>query len=440
MLKEQLPRRSTLLTLIFSFMVISLVFPISTYILLPILGVYFLYYLFTYRIEFYINTGIVLLSLVILSYLWGILLTGGIMYELNKSEIKNIIFFIIIIGVIGPLKVEVFNKFVLKTSNLMSVIIPIISLFSLVKFYFLKNDIFLNFLFTRDGTYPPRTSLLTDYNMFSLGLLIGLILIMRNYKNTNNLFMELYYLLSISIVLLTVVLSGSRRAFVVLAFVMLYFIIIVVKKIIKSENKYKASLIMTVFFGLIILLYLYTTQSNLIIKQEFERVFNRYETIANVDQGLSSRSGRWSYAFELISNGTPLQFIFGQGFHYLGEYQIKNELPHEDYPHNFLLSAFLSSGLLGMVLNLILILYTLLKLAFISTRKKLEIHFMYIFILILLFMSISGNVLISSRILPVTIIFILMLEVKKEKSYSRNIQFSKYKNNKKLINVDCGRN
>lgn len=412
MILKNLVQKSTFLTLVFFLVVMSLFFPILSSITTYLLGIYFLYYLLSGEIKIPINTGMIILFLLVFTYFWGIFLSGGVLYQLNKSEIRNIAFIFVLLLVIGPITTQELNKFIDKLARFMSITIPIVSLFSLYKLSLLNKGIYLDFLFRSNGRYPSGTSLITDYNMFSLGIFVGLILIIRNYFITNSTFMEIYYLICINIVVLTLLLTGSRRAFVVLVIVLIYFTIVSIKKLKTSKNKVRTILIIISFFAVSFNFFDQLTSDGATFTEEFERVFNRYETISNADEGLSSRSSRWEYAFEIISEGNLNEFIFGQGFGYLKLYQNRFSLSHEDYPHNFLLSAFISSGMIGFLITFSLLIYILIKIIKLIRNERLDSNLLLIFILILTFLSISGNMIISVKVFPVFIIYILLISSK----------------------------
>lgn len=421
MMMKYLVQKSTFMTLIFFFIVMSLFFPSLSSITTFLLVIYSLYYLLSREIKLPVNTGIIILFLLVFTYFWGVFLSGGVLYQLNKNEIRNIAFIFILLLVMGPITTQEINRFIGKLALIMSVTIPFICLFSLYKLSLFNKGIYLEFLYTSTGEYPSGTSLISDYNMFSLGLFIGLILIIRNYVITSSTYMQIYYLICINIITLTLLLTGSRRAFVVLIITLIYFGIVSLKKLKNSKYKVRTILIIISFFAISFTFFGQLTTDGATFTNEFERVFNRYETISDADQGMSSRSSRWEYAFEIINEGNIFEFVFGQGFSYLKLYQDRFNLSHEDYPHNFLLSAFISSGLIGFLITFSLIAFTLLKIIKMVRNESLDINFLLIFIIILTFLFISGNVIVSVKIFPVFIIFTLLINQKKQLSYPSRI-------------------
>jgi hypothetical protein len=78
--------------------------------------------------------------------------------------------------------------------------------------------------FMSNDEYPWGTSLVTDYNFFSLGLILSLMFGYNLYIKAYSLILKIFYMSSIHIILLTIVLSGSRRGVITIVFMLFYFI------------------------------------------------------------------------------------------------------------------------------------------------------------------------------------------------------------------------
>lgn len=422
--------KPTFISIIFVFIVMSLFFPFISPFLPYIIVVYALYYILLGKIEIPVNFGLVLFYLLIFFYFWGVFQSGGVIYQLNKLEFRNMLLIIILLFLIGPITLNDFKASMAKSADILSVLIPIVSILSLYKLYLFKKGVYIDFLFNSRGEYPSGTSLVNDYNMFSLGIFIGMILLIGNYIKSNSLFSEVYYLASTNIIALTLLLTGSRRAFVILLIVLLYFAFIFVKKVRISQHRIK-SVVLLLFFLIGTFIYFgKLTSDTSILADDFDRVFDRYETIQHKDEGFSSRSKRWSYAVELIEEGNVYEFLFGKGFNYLKMYQNKFNTLNEDYPHNFILASFIYSGFIGAMVTIILIIHTFIKM--LRLRKDIGTSSILVYMVILTFLSISGNTIITVRIFPLYLLIILLVCVNKQKSNPIQLQNHQLKLNESV--------
>ncbi|AFY01371.1 hypothetical protein [Bdellovibrio bacteriovorus] len=116
--------------------------------------------------------------------------------------------------------------------------------------------------------------------------------------------------------------------------------------------------------------------------QDHLKVSTEYKTFADSigELALQPRSNRLKSAFSLIEKFTPLQHVFGNSF-YLKELGRMNNFP-SDYPHNFLVTSYISTGTIGLILISSCILIALLGLYLHKSEWAHEI-------LIGLFISIS---------------------------------------------------
>ena len=140
-------------------------------------------------------------------------------------------------------------------------------------------------------------------------------------------------------------------------------------------------------------------------------VINRLKTTIDFIDVENTRSQRWIYALNLYSDYNFSQLIFGNGFDYIEKYSGNFYLESDDYPHNFLLSALLYSGILGFLSILYMILFILRS--FGDNKFPLIISYGFFFVLILQFTS--SNSLFS---IGITIFLIsLLLNFKKMQKY-----------------------
>lgn len=407
MIVNNLLTKTNLITILFTLILMTLFFPILTILQNFLLVIFGVYLLMNKEITLPKNIGLVLFYLLLLTYFWGLFRNGGILYQLNKSEIRSLAYLLVVTLLIGPLTIKEFNEFIKKTANIISILVPGVALFSFYKLSLLNRGIYLPMLYTSDGRYPPGTSLVPDYNMFSLGLALGLVLIMRNYTLEKSIWLEIYYLVSINIIMLSMFLTGSRRAYVILIMALIGLLIILFRKLIKSSTKLRNIALIFLFIMSSLGIINQSLGSDSVYGTNIERVLNRYETVSSVDEGFSSRNIRWDYAIEIFEQGNGFDIIFGQGFGYLKMFQNKFNLNHEDYPHNFLLSTLISSGFIGLLVTLAYLFYVSIKLIFLIGKKNVELVSIIMLLFMLLFLSISGNLIFSIRILPVYLIIIM---------------------------------
>ncbi|MCX6273400.1 MAG: O-antigen ligase family protein [Bacteroidetes bacterium] len=109
------------------------------------------------------------------------------------------------------------------------------------------------------------------------------------------------------------------------------------------------------------------------------------------------RREKWAYSIELFNAFPRTQKIWGEGFHYLKQFEEKfqKEEKVQDYPHNYLLSALLYSGLLGMVVFVIYLI--LCGLLYLKHIKKISVLF-WIFLITQVFAFTSGNSIFTEKL------------------------------------------
>lgn len=305
--------------------------------------------------------------------------------------------------------------------KLLSLTVPVIALISIYKFYLLSNGIQLNFLIQGRENYPLGTSLVTDYNMFALGLSIGFVSLVYFYKNAQSLILKLLYMGGISLVGVSIYLSGSRRGIIVLAFLLLYLFIKIVRTnkrgITKNRQGLKTFALCTIF-GFVFFI-IFSTDLKVYETDEFERIELRSSSILEFKDSFSGRADRWEYGVELIKESSFLKLFIGDGFQYLEKFQERFATSSEDYPHNFLLAAFLYSGLIGMLIIFTLLCLLLIKLF--KYRKVIGIEMLIVFSLTLVFLINSGNSIFSIRILPMFILIISAIKTNEKMSIDQPI-------------------
>ncbi|VEF49593.1 Lipid A core - O-antigen ligase and related enzymes [Bacillus freudenreichii] len=392
---------------------------------IPFMPIIFFIYLLVYlkqkKINLKVNIYYFLFYIMVFLYLWGMLFNKGIIYQNNKTDLMNVVYCILIILCASFMNLLKFKQYMYVLFKLLSFTIPVIALISIYKFYLLSNGIQLNFLIQGRENYPLGTSLVTDYNMFALGLSIGFVSLVYFYKIAQSLILKLLLMGGITLVGISIYLSGSRRGIIVLAFLLIYLFIIIVRSnnrgIAKNRQRLKTFALFTIF-GFVFFM-LFSTDLKVYETEEFERIELRSSSILEFKDSFSGRADRWDYGVELLKESSLLKLFLGDGFQYLEKFQERFATSSEDYPHNFLLAAFLYSGLIGMLIILTLLCLLLIRLF--KYRKVIGIEMLIVFSLMLVFLISSGNSIFSIRILPIFILIISAVKTNEKMSIDQPI-------------------
>jgi O-antigen ligase len=371
-------------------------------------------------------------------YLFAMVKTGQV-YRTNITELGN--FFVVSVLLLVFSTKEKFDwDFFLKKSGMMiSSSMFFVSLFSLYKFFLLTKGIEITLIknnLNELGKYPWGTSLISDYNMYSLGLFSGVFssidFLKRHSLSPQS---KAFYIFNIILLVVSILLSGSRRGLLTILFFVLIFFIkftwkIVVKGIkktykIKMKNLKLLAIIaipLFLFFTLEATVFNHSslaTQSNNneqinILSVRAETLFNKSSNTSVKYRGLDSRFPLWQYGLEKIDEYNISEFIFGKDFEYLEDYsQFYNTqkliLPNtylvkETYPHNTFLSVIHYSGVIGLLFYFLLIFTVSYKL-FHSYQKGNNSSLIHgLFLLTLIFYLVSGNTFFSSTHLCILMI------------------------------------
>lgn len=405
-------------SLIIMLLILGLVFPYGVPIYTPLVLVLFFITFVIGGTNQYINFGIFLLFLNIILYVWGLFLNKGILYSNNITDLINIGSLLLLLFTLSYVTNEIYIKIKHKIHLLISVTTILVSLFSLYKFYALLNNVKFDFLYY-ENKYPAGSSLMVDYNMFSLGMIMGIISITYLILNVENILIS--YLLFIAYVPLSVAVffSSSRRGMLILTILLFLIMVLLIKKSPLLRNTKRKVL----FLLLILLIITFTIRLTKIVELDInnhfviEDVLSRSLGVYDFSNSISSRTNLWDQSLEILSNSSILQIVFGNGFNYLDELGRIFKAGGEEYPHNFLLSTFMYSGIIGLVVLLALIIYVIYR--SIIGWKEIGLDIVIMFIISLIFMSVSGNSLFSSKLLTVLIVIILSVPFKKRASIEK---------------------
>jgi len=242
--------------------------------------------------------------------------------------------------------------------------------------------------------------------MYSLGLTIGALLSIGLFgKNTKRLF-KFLYILTIGIIILSILLSGSRRGVLMSGFIL--FCLAHSSQIFSARKQ--ITLVTTLIIPFVVLFFISNYWSKIaeylastdLLDQSITRVLTLKEEL----QGQNERTSRFSWCLDYFSERTGVETIFGSGFEYLkimGRF-FYGEL--EDNPHNYLLSSLLYGGILSLIISLLMT-YEVIS----SSFNQHRIWYPVIIILILFGLT-SSNSLFAYRMFP-TLIFIMSLGIHK---------------------------
>lgn len=286
-------------------------------------------------------------------------LLGKNLYDHSTNEAFNILwwttFGILLVwqiqaGVISFIK---FQKYLILLIFIGSVVAAFLGL---IKYVNILSGSVSDSYYNQAGSLISGSSLNADYNVYALGLAVSLTLSQHlsafwSGKNWNKLFS-----LSIPVMILSILLSGSRRGILMSGF--LLFIIFLNKKILSAKNQMDLAFLLVfplTVVGIIsyywIDIIVFLADSNL-IDYSIERIFTLGEEL----KGENERTTRFAWSLSYFSEYGGLQTIVGGGFGYLKDMGRVFSGEVEDNPHNFLYSALLYGGYIGFTGMLIFVL------------------------------------------------------------------------------------
>ena len=388
-------------------------FPLVSPLILLIVALNFI----SKNINFRINTGFILFFICVLFYMFGMSMNGGIIYGYNKTDITNIISFLLFWTILSNLRKENFPLMLDKFAKLTVFLSLIVSVISLYKFMKLINGVRLNQFFAPNLSYPNGSSLVVDYNMFSLGMFSGLVMSVYLMSKAKNITHLIYYLTAFMTIFCSVIFAGSRRGWVIAISLLIFVILMAFKYIFthrfeKNVMRFLKLSFAIAFISVFLLLNLILFDINIDIKNspQVEQLKYRFQTLQldRVDDSFSnSRTVLWDYAVHLFGEYNLLQLIIGSGFSYIPDFGNTFSTGSEGYPHSPIHSALLYSGLFGALAILIFLVWVIYK--SLKHRKLIKLYFPLLFLISLTFVSISANSLFS--ITPFILIAITIISI-----------------------------
>lgn len=407
--------------------IVSLIFPYGFPLFSIVMMLFFIYMLFTKSLSLKISVYIGILYLSILVYIMGIFNSRGILYSIVISDLVNIVLICILLIITGSYNRIQYKKVIHRTLISFSYIVPILALLSLYKYYLLLNNNYIEYFEIEGRKYPWGTSLMPDYNMFALGMIIGLISLTYMIKNSDRIINQLIGVISSLIVILSILFSGSRRGWIVVVFVAIFFLYKAIKRLTLNTIKQNMFIFTAIFISIVIFIFGFKDYINISITNqvELDKLEYRYSTLEDFSESFSDRTNRLEYGLELINNFNVTQLLIGNGFSYLPLYGEEFlQAGKQDYPHNPLLSSFLYAGMIGFIVTLILVLIPIFR--SIYEQKIFHKEYFLIYLIVLLFLIQSGNSIFSINILWFLIVhfcLIPMSDCKKGNNYNESYSY-----------------
>lgn len=226
--------------------------------------------------------------LVCLFFLIGVLLSSKLDFYFLKEGLAMVV--LLCIGIMAFTFVENEDDFKSFTQIFMKqfmVFCSIICFLSLVKLFFLLRGVKFEFLCDPNGLYPNGTSLVIDYNFYSLVNILGIVtasfLMVKERSTGRSVLLQLL----VFGLIINVMFSTSRRGIVVLALIILFLFLVLLFAWAARKGTWMAILsgklrfVFIFFFGFIFLLIIFLSQrpfhsrSSLYISLGFDRTIGR---------------------------------------------------------------------------------------------------------------------------------------------------------------------
>jgi hypothetical protein len=268
-------------------------FPVFSALLLVLIGLSF-----SQRISIRIYPSIVPFFVLQLFYFTPLLFNNEL-YNNAILDISNIIItncFLIIFSsiLIDPSK---FKRVLRLSGRLIFYSCVIVSFISVFKFSQLLNGEVIDW-FLQNDEYPWGSSLVSDYNYYSLGLIIGFLFGLRELSKHKNILAQYSLINFQTLIVINILLSGSRRG--QLLIILLLFILAIrsfieiLKK--RSMSFSQFSILILITLSYYVLLKNTTVDLNRIDTYEVDKLLYRVESIFQTKEssGLSERVQRWN--------------------------------------------------------------------------------------------------------------------------------------------------
>jgi hypothetical protein len=367
------------------------------------------------KLDLSLNGGTALLGLCLIGYLMGLLWTGTI-YKQNQKDLQNVLGVFLLLPALSLLSEEErFRRFRDRVQRWNVGLISALAVFSLYKFILLVQGVKIPFLEFEDIPYPIGTSLVMDYNFFAYLLIVGAVSSVYSFQRANSLVGKVANSLAFSIMLLSLVLAGSRRGWVlggvgILGLACLFLakgLRILLRafylgRVSRREGKAYLAAFILIVVG-IALAGFYGQEAIDFSGKALERLASRLQTLWELGEAFESRTDRWEFSWALLAEDDLGGILLGQGFDYLRRLASEFMTPGgEDYPHNMIISTVLYSGAIGLLPVLCLLTGAFVRLYAI---RRIDLFFLSVFSIAIVFLLSSLNSMFSMKF------FLLLLMV-----------------------------
>src|SRR5690606_22242453 len=190
-----------------------------------------------------------------------------------------------------------------------------------------------------------------DYNYYAYGLIMSIMTIPLIREMHRGFFYRVLTAFAFVLFSFNIFFSSSRRGVIILS---VYLLIITFRFLwqrrdtVNKKLNFLGSLLIGVVGVFLVLYYVRNFLTAFDTSQDLNNLLGRIETTGDSESLTSSRFYRIEESIRIIEGYSPLQFLFGNGFDYIQE--LGNITgTGEDYPHNFVMSAALYGGIVGMV-------------------------------------------------------------------------------------------
>lgn len=254
----------------------------------------------------------------------------------------------------------------------------VFSFVGLFKFYLLQQGVAIDMIRSGDR-YPWGSSLKTDYNFFSLTILIAIVGLIDYYHRAKPGIRAALLAIALGVVVTGGIYAGSRRFWLLSPLIIVISLLSVWfrsqnRKAVVVDSAKLVLVVVPVILTSVVFLELSTASDVEGRRHHFESstdgvldssvqsaldadLLARVETLVSPGErfGIGSRSDRWKYAFELMNVRT---LLFGMGFDYINLYSCRFlDCRVADYPHSPLLSALLYGGIVSAVVAILFVLW-----------------------------------------------------------------------------------
>jgi len=298
-----------------------------------------------------LNPYTVLLCVVLLTVLYGVVLTNRVDGSLIGEMFNAISVLILYAAAVNTFSSAEHRDALLRyTMNVLLTVALTGAICGALKFMLLLRGHQLAFLQDpSSGRYPFGTSLVNDYNMFSLTLLCGAVIALTRAMENRKLLGRIFPLTAFFLLVAVGTLAGSRRFWLVTPLAVVGVIGLSLLRMGFGRGTKRVMVFTMVSVALVASALTLFEQSNWsAMDGTYRRLEIRLSSLLDADRagGFDDRLIRWQYA-SALAEGPPA--LTGQGFDYLRMFSCRfGDCKSADYPHNPVLSALLYAGIAGV--------------------------------------------------------------------------------------------